>query len=167
MPGVDAAHTPKKHAAGLTCSPKELTAHSKKDVEDSLTRFDEANGKRLGTLSTDFPELIVHKNSSFSGSEVQCSLSFMAQGLGQILEDQRDNLNPGDVSLHTKLEETIVRVSMLTNCLKQILGGECSPKPPPPIMPVHTFKRKQWCHTLLKETRDYLDWLEHKLEPSQ
>ncbi|KAK2837991.1 hypothetical protein Q5P01_015203 [Channa striata] len=165
LPNTDAGHAPKAHAAGLTCRPKELTALTKRQVNKSLDSFDKANGKHLGTWSPGFPELHVHDNASFNGSKVQCSLIFMDHGLGRILEDQRNNLNPEDVLLHKLLEDTVSRVSMLTNCVKHILGGECSPKPPRPEMPVHAFERKQWSHTLLKEARDYLDWLERKFEP--
>lgn len=88
----------------------------------------------------------------------------MAQGLEKVLEDQSRNLNPQDVSLHKKLRETISSVDMLAACLKEILGGECSPKPSPPTMPTHTFERKQWSHTLLKTATNYLNWLKLKLE---
>lgn len=124
---------------------------------------DEANGRHLGTWSPGFPELQVHQNSPLNGSKVQCSLLFMAQGLEKVLEDQRSNLNPQDVSLHKKLRDTISTVNMLAVCVKEIHSGECSPKPPPPKMPKHAFERKQWSHTLLKTARDYLNWLEHKL----
>ncbi|KAM9359890.1 uncharacterized protein ABDE67_000545 [Symphorus nematophorus] len=129
-----------------------------------MTSFDEANGKHLGTWSPGFPELQVDQNSPLLGSKVQCSLLFMAQGLRKVLEDQRRNLNPEDVSLHKKLENTISTVNLLATCLKGILGGECSSNPPPPKMPKHAFERKQWSHTLLKKAMDYLDWLEHKLK---
>lgn len=87
----------------------------------------------------------------------------MAYGLEKVLEDQRSNLNPEDVSLHKKLADTISRVNMLRACVKEVLGGECSPKPPPPKLPTHTFERKQWSHTLLKTAKNYLDWMEHKV----
>ncbi len=87
----------------------------------------------------------------------------MAQGMEKVLEDQSKNLNPQDVSLHKKLSHTISSVNMLAACLKEILGGECSPKPSPPTMPQHAFERKQWSHTLLKTARDYLNWLKLKL----
>ncbi len=124
---------------------------------------DEANGRHLGTWSPGFPELQVHQNSSLNGSNVQCSLLFMAQGLQKVLEDQRRNLNPQDVSLHKKLWNTISSVKMLTVCLNEILGGECSSMPTSPKMPKHAFERKQWSHTLLKTASNYLNWLEHKL----
>lgn len=120
---------------------------------------DEANGKHLGTWSPGFPEL--NQNSPISGSKVQCSLISMAQGLGEILEDQSSNLNPQDVSLHKKLKDTILKIKMLALCLGSILGGKCSSQPSPPTMPVYVFERKQWSHTLLKTARDYLDWLEN------
>lgn len=86
----------------------------------------------------------------------------MAQGLGKVLDDQKNNLNPTDVSLHEKLKNAISKVNMLTACVKDVLGGACSEKPAPPTMPKHTFDRKQWSHTLLKTARDYLAWLENK-----
>ncbi|XP_041792330.1 uncharacterized protein LOC121606202 [Chelmon rostratus] len=163
MQSLDAGHAPRKHAAAVPCRPKELTALTKSLAEASLTGFDEANGKHLGTWSPGFPELQVRQNSSFNASKVQCSLLFMAQGLEKILVDQVRNLNPDDVSLHKNLRETISRVNMLAACVREIHGGECSPKPSPPTMPKHVFERKQWSHTLLKTSRDYLGWLELKL----
>ncbi|KAL7391750.1 hypothetical protein ABVT39_014065 [Epinephelus coioides] len=157
-----AGHALKKHAAGDSCKPKELTALTKSLVEESLKDFDKANGEHLGTWSPGFPQLKVHQNSSADGSKVQCSLLFMAQGLGKVLDDQKNNLNPTDVSLHEKLKNAISTVNMLTVCVKDVLGGACSEKPAPPTMPRHTFDRKQWSHTLLKTARDYLAWLESK-----
>lgn len=130
----------------------------------SLLFQDEANGKHLGTWSPGFPDLHVHQNSPISGSKVQCSLIFMVQGLEKILEDQSTNLNPGDVSLHRHLSDTIFSVNMLATCLRSILGGECSSQPSPPVMPKYAFQRKQWSHTLLTTAKHYLAWLESKLE---
>ncbi|XP_035513903.1 uncharacterized protein LOC118325368 [Morone saxatilis] len=158
---LDAAHAPK--TAGFSCKPKEQTALTKSLVKDCLTSFDAANGKHLGTWSPGFPELEVNETSTLNWSKVQCSLSFMAQGLEEVLEDQVKHLNTEDVSLHKKLRDTITRVRSLTVCVKKIFGGECSPKPPPPKMPRHAFDRKQWSHTLLKTAGDYLDWLKSKL----
>ncbi|XP_067426409.1 uncharacterized protein [Thunnus thynnus] len=160
----NAVHAPKKQAVThSSCRLKELTALTKKEVEDSLTSFDQANGKHLGTWSSGFPELQVHHNSPAHWAKVQCSLLFMAQALEKLLEDQRDNLNPNDLSLHKKLKDTISRVNMLTACVKEFHGGECSQKPSPPELPEHAFKRKQWGHTLLVASRDYLKWLEHQI----
>lgn len=125
---------------------------------------DTANGNHLGTWSPGFPELQVQENSPLHGSKCQCSLLFMAQGLEKVLEDQKSNLNPGDVSLHKKLRDTISRVNMLAACVKQVLGGECSQKPSPPKMPKHAFDRKQWSHTLLKTAKNYLAWMEQKIK---
>lgn len=124
---------------------------------------DKANGKHLGTWSPGFPELQVQENSPLHGTKVQCCLLFIAQGLENILEDQKTNLNPEDDSLHRKLGDAVLRVNMLAVCVKENLGGECSPKPSPPKMPKHAFERKQWSHTLLKTARDYLGWLERKI----
>uniref|UniRef100_UPI0037E6FB9F uncharacterized protein n=1 Tax=Semicossyphus pulcher TaxID=241346 RepID=UPI0037E6FB9F len=154
----------KKQAAGASCNLKELTTLTKSLVEASQIRFDKANGKHIGTWSPGFPELQVHKNSSLNASEVQCSLLFMAAGLEKVLLDQKSNLNPVDISLHEKLNETISRVNMLAACVKGILGGECSPEPSPPTMPKYGFERKQWSHTLLVTAKHYLDWLELKTE---
>ncbi|XP_023272891.1 uncharacterized protein LOC111663070 [Seriola lalandi dorsalis] len=164
LPSLDARHAPKKHTAAALCRPKELTALTKSLVEISLTSFDEANGKHLGTWSPGFPELHVHQNSPLISSKVQCSLLFMAQGLGEVLQDQRGNLNPKDVPLHKELEATISQIYMLAKCVKNILGGECPSKPIPPKMPISVFERKQWSHTLLKTARDYLNWLEHNVQ---
>lgn len=71
-------------------------------------------------------------------------------------------MNPGDVSLHEMLTNSISRVKLLRDCLKEVLGGNCSSKPPPE-MPKLVFERKQWSHTLLKMAKHYLDWLQHKL----
>ncbi|TDH13076.1 hypothetical protein EPR50_G00054130 [Perca flavescens] len=160
MQSLDARHTAKKHAAAaVSCRPKELTALTKSLVEESLTGFEKANGGHLGTWPPGFPELQDHH---IQGSKVQCSLLFMSQGLKEVLKDQKNNLNPKDVSLHEKLNYTISSVDMLAACANDILGEECSPKPPPPNMPNHAFGRKQWSHTLLKTARDYLNWLESK-----
>ncbi|CAJ1069496.1 uncharacterized protein LOC121606202 [Xyrichtys novacula] len=153
-----------QHPAGVSCRPRELTVLSKGLVEESIIRFEKANGKHLGTWSPGFPELEVHKNSSLNGPEAQCSLLFMVKGLEKVLQDQKTNLNPEDLPLHQKLKEAISRVNMLAGCVKEILGGECSPKPSPPTMPKHVFERKQWSHTLLKSARDYLNWMEGKFE---
>ncbi|KAM3611429.1 uncharacterized protein V6R79_018425 [Siganus canaliculatus] len=135
-------------------------------LKDLITEMlqDEANGKNIGTWSPGFPELQVQKNGSLNGSNVQCSLFFMGEGLKKILDDQRGNLNPEDRSLHEKLQDAIVKVNALAVCLSKILGGECSSKPSPPEMPMHMFERKQWSHTLLKTSRDYLKWLWFKLD---
>lgn len=117
----------------------------------------------LGTWLPGFPELQAHQNSPVLGSKVQCSLIFMAQGLQEVLEDQRSNLNPEAVLLHQQLQVSIARVDLLAKCLKVTLGGDCSTKPPPPRMPSHTFERKQWSHTLLKTARGYLSWLQRKV----
>lgn len=84
----------------------------------------------------------------------------MAQGLEDILEDQRSDMNPTDTSLHTKLKEAIAMVNVLVICVQGIHGGECSSKPSPPKMPKQAFGRKQWSHTMLKASKDYLVWLE-------
>ncbi|XP_055367694.1 uncharacterized protein LOC129604595 [Betta splendens] len=154
LPSADAA----------SCQAKELTDGTRSMVNESLVKFDEANGKHLGTWSPGFPELQVHRNSPVVQSKVQCSLIFMAQGLGKVLEDQRSNLNPLDVSLHKELKNAIARINMLANCLKSVYGGECSSPPPPPTMPRDTFERKQWSHTLLKTSTVYLEWLHRTLK---
>ncbi|XP_071339793.1 uncharacterized protein [Trachinotus anak] len=163
-PGLDAGHAPKKHAAGASCRPKELTALTKSLVEKSLASFEKANGKDLGTWSPGFPELQVHQNSPLVPSKVQCSFLFMVQGLGKVLKDQSSNLNPKDVSLHQVLKDTISHIKMLQMCVKHILGGECPSEPTPPKMPIDVFEKKQWSDTLLKAARDYLNWLVHKFQ---
>lgn len=124
---------------------------------------DLANGKHLGTWQPGFPELQVQKDSPVNGSKVQCCLLFMAHGLEKVLDDQKRNLNPGDETLHENLRQAIFMNNMLLNCMKELIGGECSPAPSPPKMPKHVFERKQWSHTLLKTGRDYLGWLELKV----
>ncbi|XP_074525772.1 uncharacterized protein LOC141790039 [Halichoeres trimaculatus] len=152
------------NAAKTSCRLREMTALTKSLVQESMIRFDKANGKHLGTWSPGFPILHVDKNASLIGPEAQCSLLFMAHGLNRVLQDQKTNLNPGDVPLHQKLKETINRVNMLVVCVKTTFGGECTSKPSPPEMPNHVFERKQWSHTLLKSAKDYLDWMESKTE---
>ncbi|XP_047448337.1 uncharacterized protein LOC125012426 [Mugil cephalus] len=159
MRGADAAHAHK----GSSCSLKEIAALTKSQVAASLTDFDKANGKHLGTWSPGFPELRVHRNSTFSSSDVQCSLHFMAKGLEKILEDQENNLNPKDETLHQKLRDSIYRIVMLTACVRSVHGDKCSSEPPSPRMPERVFERKQWSHTLLKAARDYLNWLQSEL----
>ncbi|XP_037535950.1 uncharacterized protein LOC119413011 [Nematolebias whitei] len=163
MQGIAAGAALKKPAAGASCGLKDLLVLTERRVEESLARFDEANGKHVGTWSLGFPELQVHRNSSPSGPKVQCSLHFMAQGMEKILKDQKNNLNPQDVSLHKKLRGTISRVRMLAVCVENHLGGKCSHEPPPPKMPKHVFERKQWSRTLLKLAGDYLDWLQQEV----
>ncbi|KAM7415731.1 hypothetical protein PAMA_017999 [Pampus argenteus] len=153
---------PKKHAiTASSCRPKELTALIKREVEESLASFNKANGNHLGTWSPGFPMLQVHQNFSQHWGKVQCSLIFMAQGLERLLEDQMNNLNPTDFSLHQNLRDSISSVNMLTACVKSIHGGECSPKPSPPKLPVYAFERKKWGHTLLVASRNYLGALQH------
>ncbi|KAM9744484.1 uncharacterized protein ACNS7B_011652 isoform 2-T2 [Menidia menidia] len=151
-------------AAGLPCRPKELTALTKSLVEASLTSFDEANGKHLGTWSPGFPELEVHPESPPTGPQVQCSLHFLAQGLLKVLHDQRTSIFPRDAPLLQTLRDAVSRVQQLEACVKSYFGGECAPKPPPPKMPKYVFERKQWSHTLIKSARDYLNWLQHKFQ---
>ena len=117
----------------------------------------------LGTWPPGFPELNVPQNSTPQGPKVQCSLQFMAQGLKMILADQETNLNPLDVSLHKKLQDTVSYVQRVTVCTKSVIKGECVHKPSRPEMPEHVFQRKQWSHTLLTSARDYLDWLSHRV----
>lgn len=122
-----------------------------------------ANGEHLGTWSPGFPELQVHQNAPLIPSKVHCGLLFVSQGLEKVLEDQRSNLNPTDLSLHKAIGDTIAHVDMLAKCVKHVLRGECSSKPSAPEMPVHVFERKQWSHSLMSTARDYLKWLEHRL----
>lgn len=125
---------------------------------------DMANGKHLGTWSTGFPDLQVHHDDPLLASRVQCSLVFMAGGLQEILEDQKTNLNPEDSALHLELKDAVLSVNTLSHCLKEVLGGECQPKPSAPKMPQSVFARKQWSHTLLEDAKTYLGWLQHKLK---
>lgn len=122
---------------------------------------DKANGQHLGIWSPGFPELQVPQKSPHNGSKIQCSLLFMEEALKKILDDQQNNLNPKDTSLHENLNNSINSVNMLAGCVKEILGGQCLSAPSPPKMPKHVFERKQWSHTLLKEAKHYLTWLEH------
>uniref|UniRef100_UPI003AAD972A uncharacterized protein n=1 Tax=Centroberyx gerrardi TaxID=166262 RepID=UPI003AAD972A len=162
----DAAHVPKKPfeaVTGARCRPKQMTALTKARVNECLTSFDEANGEDLPLWSPGFPELHTPQDSPPLGGKVQCSLLFMAQGLEEVLEDQKNNLNTEDVSLHEKLKDTVSMVNMLAVCVKDVLGGECSPEPPRPKMPKHAFERKKWGHTLLEAARLYLAWLEREV----
>ncbi|XP_055080233.1 uncharacterized protein LOC129456531 [Periophthalmus magnuspinnatus] len=149
--------------ANLSCKPRQLASLTKHEMEICLTKFDEANGKPFGTWVPGFPELTVEHNSSVVGAKVQCSLLFLAQSLERILDDQKNDLNPEDVSLHKVLRESISRVGLLGACLQGVLGGKCSSPPSPPEMPTKTFERKQWSHTLLTAGAHYLHWLQHKL----
>ncbi|KAM7391190.1 hypothetical protein PAMP_021897 [Pampus punctatissimus] len=159
---LHAGHAPKKYAVTVSsCRPKELTALIKREVEDSLKSFNEANGNHLGIWSPGFPMLQVHQNFSHHWVKVQCSLIFMAKGLEKLLEDQMNNLNPTDYVLHRSLRHSISSINMLTACVKNIHGGECSPKPSPPELPIYAFERKKWGHTLLVAARNYLGALEH------
>ncbi|XP_030592742.1 uncharacterized protein LOC115785346 [Archocentrus centrarchus] len=162
MQGLDAGHAPKKHATCASCSPKHLTDLTKTLVNESLHYFDEANGK-VGTWPPGFPELQVQNNFPPIWEKVHCSLLFMYEGLKKIFEDQKSNLNPQNIVLH-KLKETTARVELLADCVENTSGGHCPQKPSPPKMPKHVFERKQWSHTLLKTARDYLVWLERKLQ---
>ncbi|XP_058492736.1 uncharacterized protein LOC131464324 [Solea solea] len=155
--------TPKTHAAGLACQLRELTILVKGQLEESLEKFDEANGKHLGMWLPGFPELQVDLDSPLLPSNVQCSLLFMDQGLKEVLEDQRSNLNPMHDSLLKTLQDTIFYIHMLNKCVKYRLGGDCSSKPLPPKIPTYMFERKQWSHTLMKTSKGYMNWLEHCL----
>lgn len=124
---------------------------------------DKANGQHLGIWPPGFPELQVQQKSHHNGSKIQCCLLFMEEALKKILDDQQNNMNPEDTSLHENLNITIHSVSMLAGCVKEILGGQCLPGPSPPKMPKHVFERKQWSHTLLKAAKHYLIWLEHNI----
>lgn len=86
----------------------------------------------------------------------------MVQGLEEILRDQKEDLNPHDGILHRDLEESIFRTNLLKECVKEILGGDCSPALPPPKTPITYFERKKWGHTLLKNAGIYISWLEHE-----
>lgn len=86
----------------------------------------------------------------------------MAAGLHSILEDQRTDLNPEDVSLLQQLKDTGHMVRVLVACAKATLRGDCSPKTPPEI-PGPAFERKQWGHTLLRAATDYLAYLERQV----
>lgn len=149
------------------CSLKELAALTQHRVQESLRDFNKANGGHLGTWSPGFPQLKVDTQTPFNGPNVQCSLTFMAQGLEKILEDQKKNLNPTDVSLHRKLHEAISKVRMLKACVENFYEGKCSAKQLPPKMPQNTFKKKQWSHTLLISAKEYLIWLQHKIRVSK
>lgn len=88
----------------------------------------------------------------------------MIQGLEKLREDQKNNLNPNDLTLDKKLNETISRIKMLVNCVKYIHGKKCPSKVSPPTLPKYAFERKQWGHTLLVASKDYLEWLKHQFE---
>lgn len=122
---------------------------------------DKANGQHLGIWFPGFPELQVQPKSAHNGSKIQCCLLFMEDALKRILDDQQNNLNPKDTSLHVNLYNATQRVNTLVGCVKEILGGQCLSVPSPPKMPKHVFERKQWSHTLLKAAKHYLAWLEH------
>lgn len=141
----------------LFCSETDLIFHH------GLLFQDKANGRHLGTWSPGFPDLQVHHDDLLLASRVQCSLVFMAGGLQEILKDQIKNLNPEDSALHLKLKDAVFTVNTLDHCLKEVLGGECQPKPSSPKMPQSAFARKQWSHTLLEEAKTYLGWLQQKI----
>ncbi|XP_076007101.1 uncharacterized protein LOC143001389 [Genypterus blacodes] len=157
---LDAAYEPKQHALASLCRPKQLAALTKARLKENAIIFDDA----IGVWSPGFPALRVPHSYPLSWSKVQCRLDFMAQGLEEILEDQRSNMNPSHTSLHRQLKETIAMVYLLELCVQGTHGGECSSKLSPPKIPKQTFERKQWSHTMLKASEDYLAWLEDEVK---
>nr|XP_040051663.1 uncharacterized protein LOC120830809 [Gasterosteus aculeatus aculeatus] len=156
----DAGPTMQTSATGASCS--RLMAVTRSLVAGSLKGFDKANGEHLGTWHPGFPQLEVPLDAPLDGSRVLCSLLFMAQGLQEVLDDQRNDLNPKDTSLHEELAKAVSSVTRLAACMALDLGAQCSQKPLPPTMPGNAFAKKQWSHTLLSTARVYLDWLERK-----
>ncbi|KAF6735398.1 hypothetical protein FQA47_021356 [Oryzias melastigma] len=148
----------KKQVLGPGCKPKNLILITKIELESCLSSFEDVNGKHLGTWSPGFPELDVHQNAPLDGAKVQCGLSVVAQGLEKVLEQQK-HLYQNETVLKKWLKETTLRVQLLGQCLQNVLGGECFPKPSLPEMPRHLFERKQWGHTLLKAAERYVGWL--------
>ncbi|XP_029685778.1 uncharacterized protein [Takifugu rubripes] len=159
----DAGTALSKHAAAGSCKLKDLSTLTKSLLRLSLNSYDRANGESLGTWTPGFSELEVQTNSTVNGTNVQCSLLFVVQGLKEILKDQKEDLNPHNYILHKELKDSIFRTNLLKECAKQILRGDCSPAPPPPKIPITYFDRKQWSHTLLETAGIYISWLEHKI----
>ncbi|TWW60213.1 hypothetical protein D4764_05G0003030 [Takifugu flavidus] len=159
----DAGTALSKHAAAGSCNLKDLSTLTKHLLRLSLNSYDGANGESLGTWTPGFSELEVQTNSTVNGTNVQCSLLFVVQGLKEILKDQKEDLNPHDYSLHKDLKDSIFTTNSLKACAKQILGGDCSPAPPPPKIPITYFDRKQWSRTLLETAEIYISWLEHQI----
>ncbi|XP_032435042.1 uncharacterized protein LOC116730131 [Xiphophorus hellerii] len=160
--GLVARNATTKCIAGGSCKLREMVNLTRRQMRDSLSDFDKVNGEHLGTWSPGFPELEVHLNSTLDASKVLCSLTYMAEGLEKILEDQND-LNPTNILLHNMLRETITWVKMLKDCMKHSFQAKCPKKILPPKMPEYTFERKQWSHTLLMSAEKYLGWLQRKI----
>lgn len=139
---------------------------ARKEISDALTSFDDANGNDLPAWPPGFPVLSPPLNSTSPEDRVQCGLLFMAKALEDLLKDQQDELNPLNTHLHKVLHQCIIRVTRLRPCVVTVLGGQCSPEPTPPKMPTCTFQRKEWGHTLLGASRDFLSWLEHEVPPN-
>ncbi|XP_014884311.1 uncharacterized protein LOC106945261 [Poecilia latipinna] len=159
--GLVARNAATKRTAGESCKLKDMANLTRHQMRGTLLNFDKANGEHLGTWSPGFPELEVHLNSPLNASKVLCSLTFMAEGLEKILEDQKDDLNPTNISLHNMLRETIEQVKMLKGCVRLSFKAECPKKILPPKKPEYGFERKQWSHTLLMSAEKYLGWLQH------
>ncbi|XP_007547545.1 PREDICTED: uncharacterized protein LOC106917032 [Poecilia mexicana] len=159
--GLVARNAATKRTAGESCKLKDMANLTRHQMRGTLLNFDKANGEHLGTWSPGFPELEVHLNSPLNASKVLCSLTFMAEGLEKILEDQKDDLNPTNISLHNMLRETIEQVKMLKGCVALSFKAECPKKILPPQKPEYGFERKQWSHTLLMSAEKYLGWLQH------
>ncbi|KAM8886725.1 uncharacterized protein AB9W97_013673 [Spinachia spinachia] len=151
-------------AVGAPCKLKTLAAVTVKLVEGSLKCFDKANGEHVGTWIPGFPQLKAAPTPPLNGSRVHCSLLFMATGLQDVLDDQRNDLNPNDASLHEELARAVSSVNLLAACVELVLGGQCSQKLPPPTMPEYAYEKKQWSHTLLDTSRVYLHWLGRNVE---
>ncbi|XP_053726813.1 uncharacterized protein LOC128762527 isoform X1 [Synchiropus splendidus] len=140
-----------------TCDPAALSQIVKLELNDSLQSFDKANGNNLGTWNTGFPELKSECSSPSDPEKVVCGLHFIHLGLKKILKDQETRQSPTDVTLHKQLNDTLLRVDHLAQCVKYRFNcGKCGQPAHALEMPVNTFERKQWSHTFLKEARHYV-----------
>ncbi|KAJ7993683.1 hypothetical protein DPEC_G00257220 [Dallia pectoralis] len=149
---------------GRGCRAERLTVLTKKLINDSITCYEKANGPNIQYHPVWFPDLDVHRNLSRE-ERVQCGLDFITTALNQVLNDQKNYMNPEKTEIHENLAHSINMVQRLSVCLNITMGVGCTQKTSHPNMPPKDapFRRKQWSTSLLNKSQRFLVWVIYKV----
>lgn len=110
------------------------------------------NGNHFSPYNKPISELDL---KTFSSNEekmqkARCGLDFMQKSLRLI--------NPQQIKLHESLNLILKELELTKHCVASHIGN-CTIIPEPDFQSKETYKRKQWGHTVLKISVDFLDEL--------